>query len=161
METRDRLVYHLPEPRPDGQTVLYLTAREWLDRVMVLIPPPQRHRHRYHGVLAPDASPRAAVTAPAGLPREGPAHVPHSKRRQKRAMRSTQSPRARYLWARRLARIDEVFPLLCPPCGEPIRIIALADRRGVPSAPPVLPRRAHPGTAPRPRRAVHHRESRT
>lgn len=28
-----------------------------------VIPPPRRHRHRYHGVLAPQAPLRAAVTA--------------------------------------------------------------------------------------------------
>ncbi|MFH0340815.1 MAG: transposase [Chromatiales bacterium] len=48
----ERLIYHLPKPRPDGQTTLSFTPLEWLDRVAVLIPPPRRHRHRYHGVLA-------------------------------------------------------------------------------------------------------------
>ncbi|MGV7235232.1 MAG: transposase [Nitrosomonadaceae bacterium] len=50
-----RLVYRLPKPRPDGQTVLYLTPLEFLDKLAALIPPPRSHRHRYHGVLAPNA----------------------------------------------------------------------------------------------------------
>ncbi|MBA2592397.1 MAG: transposase [Gammaproteobacteria bacterium] len=36
-----------------GRSLLYLTPLEWLDRLAVLIPPPRRHRHRYHGLLAP------------------------------------------------------------------------------------------------------------
>jgi hypothetical protein len=61
-----RLVYRLPKPRPDRQTVLYLTPLEFLDKLAVLIPPPRKHR--YHGVLAPNAPLRQAVTAYAGLP---------------------------------------------------------------------------------------------
>lgn len=33
------------------------------------------------------------------------------------------------LWARLLARIYEVFPLACPRCGEPMRIIAFVTDR--------------------------------
>ena len=47
------LLYRLPKPRPDGQTVLCLTPLELIERLAALIPPPRRHRHRYHGVLAP------------------------------------------------------------------------------------------------------------
>ena len=49
----EQLRYQLPKPRVDGQTVLCLTPFELLDRLAALIPPPRRHRHRYHGVLAP------------------------------------------------------------------------------------------------------------
>jgi len=35
-----RLLYHLPKPRPDGQTSLSLPPLEWLEKVAVLIPPP-------------------------------------------------------------------------------------------------------------------------
>nr|WP_291914466.1 transposase [Accumulibacter sp.] len=33
------------------------------DRTVALIPPPRRHRHRYYGVLAPNAPLRAQVHA--------------------------------------------------------------------------------------------------
>ncbi len=49
------LIYHLRKPQHDGQTLLRLTPAEFLDRIALLIPPPRRHRHRYHGVLAPNA----------------------------------------------------------------------------------------------------------
>ncbi len=39
-----RLIYQLPNPRPDGQPVLSLTPMEFLERLATLIPPPRRHR---------------------------------------------------------------------------------------------------------------------
>jgi hypothetical protein len=39
----------------DGQTVLAFTTLEFLDRLAALVPSPRRHRHRYHGVLPPNA----------------------------------------------------------------------------------------------------------
>lgn len=37
-----------------------LTPLELIDCLAALIPPPCRHRHRYYGVLAPNAPPRMA-----------------------------------------------------------------------------------------------------
>ena len=51
----DRIVYRLPEPQRDGCTALSLTPLELIDHLAALIPPPRLHRHRYHGVLAPNA----------------------------------------------------------------------------------------------------------
>jgi len=58
-----RVIYRLPKPAMDGRTELVLTPLEFLDRIAALIPPPRRHRHRYHGVLAPNSPLRQAVTA--------------------------------------------------------------------------------------------------
>ena len=125
-----------------------LTPLELIERLAALIPPARLHRHRYHGVLAPNAPLRAQVTAlarqpPATLP--DPAHAPHAPAR---------SP-AHYLWAALLARIYETFPLLCPDCAGPVRIIAfltqpasvnaLLSHLGEPTAPPkVAPARGPP-----------------
>ena len=49
------VVYALPNPGPLGQTALYLAPLEFLDWLAAVVPPPRRHRHRYHGVLAPHA----------------------------------------------------------------------------------------------------------
>ncbi|MES9900669.1 MAG: transposase [Sedimenticola sp.] len=54
LEEDERLIYRLPKPRHDGQTLLRLTPEEFLNRIAILIPPPRRHRHCYHGVLAPN-----------------------------------------------------------------------------------------------------------
>ena len=50
-----RLVYRLPKPAPDGRTELLLSPLQLLERLVRFIPPPRVHRHRYHGVLAPNA----------------------------------------------------------------------------------------------------------
>ena len=42
---------------------LVLTPLELINRIAQLVPPPRTHRHRYYGVLAPNSSLRAAVTA--------------------------------------------------------------------------------------------------
>ena len=59
----ERLVYRFPKPQPDGRTELRLTPVELIERLAALIPPPRLHRHRYHGVLAPNSPQRAQVTA--------------------------------------------------------------------------------------------------
>jgi len=58
-----RLLYHLPKPGPDGRTPLILSPLELLERIAALVPPPRQQRHRYYGVLAPNAPLRAALTA--------------------------------------------------------------------------------------------------
>ncbi|MCP4306123.1 MAG: transposase, partial [bacterium] len=57
------IVYHLPKPKPDGRTTLTLTPLELIDLIVGLVPRPRAHRHRYFGVLAPNATLRVAVTA--------------------------------------------------------------------------------------------------
>jgi hypothetical protein len=44
----ERVVYRLPKPQRDGTTALTLTPLELIDHLAALIPPPRRHRHRYH-----------------------------------------------------------------------------------------------------------------
>jgi hypothetical protein len=136
-----RLVYRLPEPDLHGRTELLLSPIELLERISRLIPPPRVHRHRYHGVLAPNARLRVAVVA---IGRDAPdtdtpatatpdpadasslaAH--HSRSSGSERSRTSDPPSARasrLAWALLLARIYEVLPLLCPACGGPMRIIA-------------------------------------
>ena len=149
-----RLLYRLPKPGPDGRTQLILTPLELIARIAALVPPPRQHRHRYYGVLAPNAPLRAAVTAlalqavvtppvvPAKPPGDDPTEAPY---------RSS----ARYLWAMLLARIYAVFPLICPNCGAEMRIVAfiteattvrrVLEHIGEPATPPpIAPARGPP-----------------
>ena len=150
---------------------LYLTPLELIDRIAALVPPPRTHRHPYFGVLAPNSPLRAAVTAMAlpapaqpamaqaesattgeGVP--GVAPLGNALQTQPEPMPAKRSP-AHYLWAALIARIYEVFPLLCPICGGPMRIIAfithsadirhILDHIGVESEPPhIAPARGPP-----------------
>jgi len=74
---------------------------------------------------------RAAVTACARLPMEGPAHA-SSRPAQAPTREVTETSRSpsTYWWAMWLARIYEVFPLRCPRCGKPMRIIAFVTDSG-------------------------------
>jgi hypothetical protein len=138
-----RLVYRLPEPDVHGRQELRLTPLELLERLARLVPPPRIHRHRYHGVLAPNARLRSTVvTIGRPVPEEFPvdAETPPSPdpashsvtspaHAQKPAPTGTlaatpRSRSSRMLWAQLLARIYEVLPLLCPACGGEMRIIS-------------------------------------
>jgi hypothetical protein len=59
------LVYRLRRPLMDGRTEILLEPLEFLARLVDLLTPPRRHRHRYCGVLAPAARLRQAVIATA------------------------------------------------------------------------------------------------
>jgi hypothetical protein len=144
---REHLIYDPPKPGPGGSGPQLLTPLELLDRLAALVPPPRLHRHRYFGVLAPNSPLRTAVTALAPEASTAPVAPPTAEPAARRA--------ARYAWAMLLARIYEVFPLLCPRCGAEMRIIAfIIDRAivrdilahlGKPSAPPpIAPARGPP-----------------
>ncbi len=117
------LVYESVKPGPGGSVTLMLTPLELLDRLAALIPPPRRHRHRYFGVLAPNARLRAAVTALAGTGPETPAAQtpaaaaaaapPAPASASAETAQAAEEPihrqAARYAWALLLARIYEVL----------------------------------------------------
>jgi hypothetical protein len=95
------------------------------DRLAALIPPPHTHRHRYHGVLASNATLRAAVTALAWAASKGAQQqAGQEKEGAEDAVEALWRSPARYLWAMLLARIYESAPLACPQCGADMRIIA-------------------------------------
>jgi hypothetical protein len=147
---------------------LHLTPMELIDRIAALVPPPRTHRHRYFGVMAPNSPLRVAVTAMAapaqaatvlGAPTSttecAPRAVPLGSPLPTQGEPVPPKRPAHYLWAVLIARIYEVFPLLCPICGGQMRIIAFithsADIRhilehiGADSEPPrIAPARGPP-----------------
>ena len=159
----ETLVYSLRKPTIDGRTELVLTPLELLDRLSKLITPPRIHKHRYCGVLAPNAKLRKAVIETAGP--SGATLQLLTEAREKMDQSPADPPednpqgRARQLaarcWAMLLARIYECLPLACPQCGKPMRLIAfimeppvvekILTHIGEPTEPPVvLPARAPP-----------------
>ena len=151
---------------------LTLTPLELIARIAALVPPPRTHRHRYFGVLAPNSALRAAVTAlatpaqsakkyvvqadPANMSEGAPGVAPlgHASPPTPEPAPPKRSP-AHYLWAVLIARIYEVFPLLCPMGGGQMRLIAfitvgvqirkILDHIGVDSEPPhISPARGPP-----------------
>ena len=125
--------------RPGASGVVELTPFEFLDRLADLVPPPRKHRHRYHGVFAPNHRLRKAVTSLA---------IGNVGKRQEAATgghggdgyategscAATAKPRShdtsRIAWAKLMARVGEEFPLECPACGGDIRLIAFITEPG-------------------------------
>jgi Putative transposase len=107
---------------------IVLTPLEFTARIAALIPPPQQHRHRYYGVLAPNARQRGLVipvVIPALTPSEG------DSRTQLSPIDPPIGPKAssihhqsRYSWAKLIARVFETDPLQCGCCGGRMKIIA-------------------------------------
>jgi hypothetical protein len=157
----DQILYRLPGPDPGGRTALRLSALEFLDRLANILPPPRIHRHRYHGAFAPNAPLRALVTARAEAenaaaaanlaPQQTAIPGPRKPAKPDPVPLSGSCPSR---WAALLARIYEVFPLICPSCQTPLTFIAfLTDplpitkilaHIGEPTSPPPL----HPARAP-------------
>ena len=109
---------------------LHLTPLELIARIAALVPPPRTHRHRCFGVLAPYSPLRTAAVAMATpmqavpLPTQS---APFAKGEgvpiQPEPVPPKRSP-AHCLWAMLIARIYEVFPVLCPLCGGQMRLSA-------------------------------------
>ena len=127
--------------RPGANGLVELTPFEFLDRLADLVPPPRKHRHRYHGVFAPNHKLRPAVTALAigniGKRREA---VTGGQAAGGRAtagccdVNPNHKPRShdtsRIAWAKLIARVGEEFPVECPNCGGDIRLIAFITDPG-------------------------------
>ena len=129
---QDTLVYHLRKPTADGRTELILTPLELLDHLAQLVTPPRVHKHRYCGVLAPNAKLRRAVIESAGP--AGATLQLLQEASEKMGLEEVDLPddrptsrlgrAAARCWALLLTRIYECLPLRCPHCGTPMRIIA-------------------------------------
>jgi len=145
----ETLVYSLRKPTLEGRTELILTPLELLDRLAHLVTPPRIHKHRYCGVLAPNAKLRRAVTETAG-PAAATLQLLQEARQKMGipdAEQADQPPQgteanpdkppsavrraAARCWALLLARIFECLPLSCPRCREPMQIIAFILERPV------------------------------
>jgi len=137
-QAADRYDFKCPPspPTPDAQGAITLSPHEFLDRLADLVPPPRKHRHRYHRVFAPNHPLRPLVTAlaignagkapaaTAGPPGQAgqPARIPADENRSHDTSRIAR--------AKLLARIAEAFPLVCPACGGDIRLIAFITDPG-------------------------------
>ena len=57
------MIAHEGKSPVEANGVVELSPLEFLDRLADLVPPPRTHRHRYHGVFAPNHKLRPALTA--------------------------------------------------------------------------------------------------
>ena len=146
----NKVVYQLKKPTVEGFTAIIMTPMEFINRLCQIITPPYTHRHRFHGVLAPNSAWRKKVIASAGPAMamlqqmqetknqiapsakeednhdqsDGSNNSAKKEDAEDLDILSTASARFCYTWAMLIARIYEVLPLICPHCGEPMRIIS-------------------------------------
>jgi len=109
--------YRLPKAATHtGKTFVQLEPLEFIDRISRFIPHPKRHRRHYHGVFAPNSPMRKKVAANAqGRPKSCiPPDVQETVGKVEKVSLG---------WAKLIARIYEVNPLLCQ-CGKEMKIIA-------------------------------------
>ena len=91
--------------------------------MVMVIPPPRKHRQRYFGVLPPNSLWRALVTAQAGRKLTAGSKAPRPKPEREVAGATRPGQGARYMWAQLLARIYGVFALQCSRCGGRVHLI--------------------------------------
>jgi hypothetical protein len=106
--------YRLKTPYRDGTTDIVLEPLDFLARLAALVPPPRVHLTRYHGVFAPHAALRAAIT-PAGRG-AGASRAPAPERPTPKHVAMT--------WAARLKRVFGIEIEQCVRCGGRLRVIA-------------------------------------
>jgi hypothetical protein len=107
--------YRLKTAYRDGTTHVVFEPLDFLARLAALVPPPRVHLTRYHGVFAPHAALRAAITpagrgqgggnAGAAVERVTPKHVAMS-------------------WMQRLKRVFAIEIERCRRCGGRLTVIA-------------------------------------
>jgi len=152
-----KVTYILPKPDLNGRTLLVMDALELLDKLAKLIPPPRTHQVRYFGVMAPNSHMRKRVIESAGP--SAALQIRLTEAAQKMGLVKTEESKpkkkASRTWAMLIARIFEVFPLLCLRCHAPMKIVVfitepntvtkILEHIGVPSTAPVIaPARAPP-----------------
>ena len=108
-----------PDPAT-GRDHKHFDALDWIHAITTLIPDARQHMVRYYGAYANRARRlyRAAEDSVADPVGEGEDAGPSDAEAEWKRMR-------RRAWARLIARIYEVDPLVCPRCGEELRIVAL------------------------------------
>jgi len=130
------IIYQLNKPLANGQTLIRLTSLELIEKLAALVPPRRIHRHRYYGVLAPNSPFRASVTAMADQSlAQGAIEIQPTGNKDEPVEQAQEEnpkrPPNRYLWAMLLARIYNLFPLLCPECGAEMQVIAVIQDQSV------------------------------
>jgi hypothetical protein len=124
---RGEVRYTLKTPYKDGTTHVVFQPLDFLARLASLVPRPRVNLTRFHGVLAPNAKWRGAVT-PSGRGRGGcrvePGAAPAGG-----AQEVAPSPRPRQAmnWAQRLKRVFRVEIERCGRCGGQVKVIAAIE----------------------------------
>ena len=113
------VVLQLKSAYRNGTTHIGMSPLEFMQRLAALVPRPRLHLIRFHGVLAPHATLRAAIVPGAAQKPSDPADE-HAR-----------GVLARMGWARLLKRVFGIDIEHCPQCGGALKIIATIEEPAV------------------------------
>jgi len=137
------LIYKLKRTYTDGTTHVLFSPMELLEKLVSLIPRPNVHLVRYHGVLAPHAKVRSKV-------------IPKLPTKKLESIEENhESKSKRISWARLLKRVFEIDISTCSACNGNVKVIAaileqnvvrkILEHLKLPAEPPrISPARAPP-----------------
>jgi len=144
-----RYLAWLPKPQRNGTTALTLTPLELIDQLAALIPPPRCHRHRYHGVLAPNAPLRTAATAYARDAADDPSardEIATHASAQCRTLALRRATSGPYCWAGCSSRCPWSVPTAALTCASSPS--SLTPRPSSRSSPTSVSHHVHPRSHP-------------
>jgi len=111
---KNNLVIYRAEPKGGRSEILTLTPIEFLRRWGLLMPAPNKNLIHYYGALAP-RSPLRPLLVSKVLKEKNMAVVREKADKLKKKANT---------WAACLARVFEVFPLVCPSCKVDMKPVA-------------------------------------
>ncbi|MEM9388552.1 MAG: transposase, partial [Pseudomonadota bacterium] len=120
---RGEVRYTLKTPYRNGTTHVVFQPLDFLARLAALVPRLRVNLTRFHGVLAPKAKWRGAVT-PSGRGRGG---RPEPEKAQDPPESCDPAKRQAMSWAQRLKRVFRIEIERCARCGGKVRVIAAIE----------------------------------
>jgi len=121
---RGQVRLRLKRPWQDGTTHLVFSPRDFVARLVPLVPPPRTHRVRYSGVLASHHRLRSRVVP------EPPADTESKQLDLYRPGKEqlAPAPKSRIEWHELMARTLGFDPLVCPTCERVMRVVQFVTR---------------------------------
>ena len=110
-----KIVVYRAERRDGGPGVMAMSPVEFLRRWGLLMPPPHKNLVHYYGALAPRSGLRPLLVSRT---------IKETQKKQRKETAEKLKNKARS-WAACLARVFEVFPLVCPRCKIDLKPVAV------------------------------------
>ena len=119
----EKTVTYLPKTGHDGEEGETFDAMDFLARVLAHVPDPRRHLVHYYGAYSNVARGKRKALERAETPEPQPGESDTTPVQQA-PVPSPSAAALRRSWARMIARIYEIDPLVCPRCQAVMRVIS-------------------------------------
>jgi len=116
-----RVIVRFKKAWRDGTNSIVLTANEFLERLIALVPPPRKNTVRYHGVFASNSKLRKSVVSL--LPPKEPEKAPTAAADKPFGYRIN--------FAKLMLRVYDIDILACPRCNSRMQVISFITEHHV------------------------------